>query len=221
MKFAKKVRGFSMPQMIASVAIASVLTAVGANYYWDIVEEASTVGDTQSIEVVRDTVALTMRDSGGLHKVTQAFADQANARVSGLSSGVGNFILAKANASTSPTFSSWWYVMAFKKSDKSKALALSAKLESMYDADDGDEAGNVVYNTACSNTQDSSGTPQYSDCFVAFNLMRSPNATSAVGLVKTDITSAKISFKEDGAPLVGTAEIDEGSSSTLSTFLLK
>lgn len=207
MKFAKKVRGFSMPQMIASVAIASVLTAVGANYYWDIVDEASTVGMTQSIGVVRDTLALTHNDLGGMiHKIDANFAAKANSRVSGLDNTVGNIVVSVSNAAG--TESSWWYVMAAQAKDGAKLKSVAAKLEAEYDAGAANGAlGQVLYQNTCTAIQDP-GTPVYSDCWVAVNILNSPG--TALTLTAADLgtgpTNLKISFKDGDIPKLDTAQ---------------
>lgn len=173
----KKQRGFTMAQMLASVAIGSVLTSAGAVFYWDAVDRAKVVTERQTMNSLNDAVSISMGEAGSGYRITDAFRIDLTGRVSSLNQSLRYAVMSWTKTPANPgdpTLDVLFFSAVATTDDQAAMLKqLAPKLDEMIDIDTttlGADKGRFVYDTTCNLTTTPS-TNWEPDCYYGYYLL--------------------------------------------------
>lgn len=165
-KFAK---GFTIAQMLASVAVGAVLTSAGATFYWDAVDRAKLVGEKETLNNINDALMLSLNAIGNKAVVDIELAQEMNERISGLGDDYG-YSLSSAEMTSGTALMALVYARSAEEAANIKRVA--PELEKMVDGKSGTkDSGRFRYNDSCDSGDYAAASG--STCYFAYYLMGS------------------------------------------------
>lgn len=165
----KSAKGFTIAQMLASVAVGAVLTSVGATFYWDAVDRARLVGEKETLNNINHALMLSLSAVGNKGVVDLELAEEMRQRLSGMSNDY-SYNLASVEMTEGTALMA--FVHARDISEAANIKRVAPELEKLIDGTSGTpDTGRFRYDVNC-DTSDYAA-PSGSTCYFAYYLMGS------------------------------------------------